>query len=163
MPVQAVTLDFYETLVHHRHGIGRGRRYGDYLSAVGLTSDPWEHRVLYDVFEFYDASYRPTLTEPAKSAFWIEFTRRLFERTGVSGRESTDPAGHAPAVRDIMGPHCLELFDESLDVLRELKESGFRLGVVSDWPKGLAHFCEELGLGRRGLGEARSTSLRSGA
>jgi putative hydrolase of the HAD superfamily len=57
-----------------------------------------------------------------------------------------DYAAHAPAIRDLMGPTAFALFDDSLDVLRQLTEAGLRLGIVSDWQKGLAHFCHELGL-----------------
>ena len=146
--MKAVTFNFYNTLVYHRAGIGRGRQYQEYLAACGFASDPWEHRVLYDVFEYYGASYSTTLSDKAKLSFWAEFTRRLFERTRVRAHGSIDYAKHAPAIRDIMGPNCFAVFAESLQVLLELKEAGFRLGVISDWQKGLAHFCEELGIGR---------------
>jgi len=39
------------------------------------------------------------------------------------------------------------LFGDSLQILRTLREAGFRLGVISDWQRGLAYFCEELGIG----------------
>ncbi len=146
--MRAVTFDFYNTLVYHRVGTGRGRQYRDYLAAAGLLSDPWEHKVLYEVFEYYGDSYSPTFTEEAKLSFWTEFTRRLFARTKVRARGPVDYAEHAPAIRGIMGPDCLAVFDESLGVLRELRETGLRLGVISDWQKGLAHFCHELGIGR---------------
>lgn len=146
--MRAVTFDFYNTLVYHRVGTGRGRQYQDYLAAAGLVSDPWEYQVLYDVFEYYGDSYSPALPEEAKLSFWIEFTRRLFVRTNVRARGLVDHVEHAPAIREIMGPDCLEVFDESLGVLRELRETGLRLGVISDWQKGLAYFCDELGIGR---------------
>ncbi len=144
--LRAVTFDFYNTLVYHRTGTGRGRQYQDYLIATGLTSDPWEHQVLYDVFDYYATSYNPTLSEDAKRSFWVEFTRRLFERTNVRPRDAMDYAQHAAAIRDLIGPNAFAVFDEALPVLRTLKEKGLRLGVISDWQKGLRHFCEELGL-----------------
>src|SRR6266436_6472478 len=49
MLFKAVTFDFYNTLVYQPAGIGRGRQYQNYLSAVELSSDPWQHQVLYDV------------------------------------------------------------------------------------------------------------------
>jgi FMN phosphatase YigB (HAD superfamily) len=144
--MRAVTFDFYNTLVKHRAGIGRGRSYRDYLAAAGLGSAPWEHQVLYDVFEYYAASYDPALTDEAKLSFWTEFTRQLFERTRVRASAPIDYAAHAPAVRDIMGPTAFTLFDDSLEVLGQLKQAGLRLGLISDWQKGLAHFCHALGL-----------------
>lgn len=147
MPFKAVTFDFYNTLVYHAAGIGRGKQYQNYLSAVGLSSDPWQHQVLCDVFDYYGSSYSPAFSDEAKLAFWTEFTRRLFERTNVRGSKAIDYAEHAPAIREIMGPNCFALFDDSLQVLHTLREAGFRLGVISDWQKGLAYFCEELGIG----------------
>jgi len=46
-----------------------------------------------------------------------------------------------------MGPNAFALFGDSLQILRMLREAGFRLGVISDWQRGLAYFCEELGIG----------------
>lgn len=145
--MRAVTFDFYNTLVYHRAGIGRGRQYQEYLSAAEMASDSWEHQVLYDVFEYYAASYSLALAEEAKLSFWAEFTCRLFERTNVRSRQAIDYAHHARAIRDIMGPNAFAVFDEVLPVLRALKENGLCLGVISDWQKGLRYFCEELGLG----------------
>ncbi len=146
-PLKAVTLDFYNTLVYHRAGVGRGRQYQNYLAAVGFTSDPWQHQMLYDVFEYYSSCYSPALTDEAKLSFWAEFTHVLFKRTNVRAPGAIDYTEHAQAIRDIMGPNCFAVFDECLQVLRELRTAGFRLGVVSDWQKGLAHFCQELGIG----------------
>ncbi len=143
--MKAVTFDFYNTLVHHR-GMGRGKEYQLYLDASDLTSGPWEHQVLYDVFEYYGSDYRPDLSAEDKLSFWTEFTRRLFERTRVRGRGSTDFRRHAPAIRDIMGPESFVLFDDVLDTLRALRRAAVRVGVVSDWQKGLLHFCAELGI-----------------
>ena len=147
MPFKAVTFDFYNTLVYHPAGIGRGRQYQNYLSAAGLSSDPWQHQVLYDVFDYYGSSYSPTFSDAAKLSFWTEFTRRLFERTNVRGSGAIDYAEHADAIRKIMGPKCFALFDDSFQILHSLREAGLRLGVISDWQKGLAYFCEELGIG----------------
>jgi len=147
MPFKAVTFDFYNTLVYHPAGIGRGRQYQNYLSAAGLSSDPWQHQVLYDVFDYYGSSYSPTFSDAAKLSFWTEFTRRLFERTNVRGSGAIDYAEHADAIREIMGPKCFALFDDSFQILHSLREAGLRLGVISDWQKGLSYFCEELGIG----------------
>jgi HAD superfamily hydrolase (TIGR01549 family) len=146
MAFKAVTFDFYNTLVYHRRGIGRGKQYQNYLSAVGLSFDPWQHQVLYDVFDYYGSSYSPAFSDGARLSFWTEFTRRLFERTNVRGSRSIDHAEHAQAIREIMGPNCFALFDDSLQTLRALRKAGFRLGVISDWQRGLTHFCEELGI-----------------
>jgi HAD superfamily hydrolase (TIGR01549 family) len=145
-PVKAVTLDFFDTLARHRHGRGRGELYQDYLRRHDLAAAPWEHEVTYDVFRFYAGAYSPRTSPDAKLAFWTEFTRRLFERTAVRGVTSRDFAAHAEAVRDIFGPNCFTLFDEVPAVLARLRSQGYRLGIISNWPAGLAHFCDELGI-----------------
>ena len=48
--VEAVSFDFYNTLVYHRSGRGRGRELVDYLTDQGFVPAPWQHQVLYDVF-----------------------------------------------------------------------------------------------------------------
>lgn len=146
-PVKAVTFDFYNTLVYHRVGVGRGQQFRNYLSAVGFTSDPWKHEVLYDAFEYYASSYSPALADEAKLSFWAEFARRVFERTNVSAPGPINPAEHAQAIRDIMGPNCFAVFDDVLPTLEQLKRAKLRLGVISDWQKGLTYFCQELGIG----------------
>ena len=54
---------------------------------------------------------------------------------------------HAHAIRGIVGPNCVALFDASLPVIRSVTETGLAIGVISDWQMGLAHFCDELGIG----------------
>lgn len=142
--MRAVTFDFYETLVRPRAGAGRGRRFREYLASVDLAAEPWEHQVLYDVFEFYGEAYCTDYGARRKDEFWIEFTRRLFERTGV--KATVNPASHAQAVRQIFGPEAFELFDDVLEVMQELRARGLKLAVISDWQAGLKPFCEELGL-----------------
>lgn len=148
MPFKAVTFDFYNTLAYHRRGVGRGKLYQSYLSAVGLNCDPWQHQVLDDVFDYYGASYSPAFSDEVRRSFWTEFTRRLFDRTNVRGSGAIDYCKHAHAIREIMGPNCFALFDDSFQILSALHVAGFRLGVISDWQSGLAHFCDELGIGR---------------
>ena len=46
-----------------------------------------------------------------------------------------------------MGPRAFALFDDVLPTLRDLLVWGLRLGVIPDWRRGLAHFCDALGIG----------------
>ncbi|MGQ9661532.1 MAG: HAD family hydrolase [Kiritimatiellia bacterium] len=141
--VKGLTLDFYQTLVRSRGGVSRGQLYHRYLAEQGLTAQPWEHQVLYDVFEFYGEAYHPCLPTAQKKAFWIEFTRRLFLRTGVS---DGSVERHAERIRDIFGSAHFELYPEVSDALENLRMRGLPLGIVSNWQKGLVHFCMELGI-----------------
>lgn len=67
--IGAVTLDFYDTLVYHRMGVGRGAALMQYLDEQGLKSDCWEHQVLYDVFEKHGVEYRPDLPGDEKGKY----------------------------------------------------------------------------------------------
>ena len=144
--IRGVTLDFYETLAYHATGRGRGASFVDYLASQELASAPWEHQVLYDVFEFYGEAYPEGPEREPRQRFWIEFTRRLFARMRVIGAGSERPETHAAAVRRLMGPESLRLFDDALPTLGWLRRQGIPAGVVSNWQCGLARFCRELGL-----------------
>ena len=144
--IKAITFDFYLTLAHPRGGRTRGEVFQEYLRRMGMKADPWEHKVNYDVFPFYGQAYHPDLSEEEKRAFWTEFTRRLFERTRVSGPVATDYARHAAAIRLMFGSQCLEPYEEVFEALAGLKRAGARLAIISNWPHGLGYFCRELGL-----------------
>ena len=144
--IKAVTFDFFETMIHSRRWEPRGKLYHAYLAAQNLRAEPWEHQVLYDVFEYYYDAYRITLTEEEKLAFWAEFCRHLFERTHVQGHHTSNYEVHADTIRDIFGPKHFELYPEVHNVLRALTDQGYRLAVISNWQKGLTPFCHELGI-----------------
>ena len=98
--VDAVTLDFYNTLVYHKEGSGRGAVLMDYLRAEGLESDPWEHQVLYDVFQHHREEYSASFTPEHKERYLVRLTERLFTRLNVLA-----PAGaeteHAAALWEV--------------------------------------------------------------
>lgn len=81
--IDAVTFDFYNTLVHHRHGSGRGAMVTEYLDAQGWDHDPWEHQVLYDVFENHDTDYAPDKSEEEKYDYYETVANLLFQRLNV--------------------------------------------------------------------------------
>ena len=83
-PIEAVTLDFYHTLVRHRSGEGgRGRELIAYLTSQGLTPDPWQHEMLYRIMEPHAREYSPDATEAAKRRYLAGMARRAFECLGV--------------------------------------------------------------------------------
>ena len=143
---RGITLDFYQTLVRHRTGQGRGLALMEYLTAAGLPSAAWEHRVLYDAFDYYGQEYRVDFSATEESAFWMQFTDRLFRRLQVGGGAPPPVGQHAEAVRDLMGPRSLALYEDVLPMLEWLRRSGFRMGIISNWQRGLSHFCRELGI-----------------
>jgi HAD superfamily hydrolase (TIGR01549 family) len=144
--VEVVSFDFYSTLAEHRTGLGRGRSLLNYLDGAGLPYDPWQHQVLYDVFEPHAREYAPSWGSDEKRTYRIQFARRLFKRLNVP-IDDPDAATHADSIWELLGPASLRLFPEVPDVLRSLRNAGFRIIVVSNWQCGLGHFCTELGIG----------------
>ncbi|HSL70980.1 MAG TPA: HAD family hydrolase [Longimicrobiales bacterium] len=142
--VEAVTLDFYNTLVFHR-GSGRGARLMEFLQAEGLASDPWEHQVLYDVFEPHAREYSPAHSSTEKHAYLSRLAERVFQRLNVRAAPGA-AAGHATTIWELIGPHSLTVFPDVRPALDRLTTAGYRLAVISNWQCGLAHFCTELGI-----------------
>ena len=149
MTLEAVSFDFFNTLVHHRRpGVGRGRELIEYLSSVGLKSDPWEHQALYDVMEPHTREYSPAHSEAERHGYLRRLAERVFRRLNVRA-EPLAAADHAHAIWDILGPSSLRVFPEVQRTLARLRSAGYRLAVVSNWQCGLGHFCTELGLGEQ--------------
>ncbi len=144
--IDAVTFDFYNTLVYHRQGRGRGALLMEYFKREGLQSDPWEHEVLYDVFEQHGSDYSPSQSEVEKQRYFLRLTNRLFQRLKVRAPDDA-VADHAASVWSVLGPSSLAVFPDVSNVLRVLRAARYRLAVVSNWQCGLRHFCTDLGFG----------------
>jgi FMN phosphatase YigB (HAD superfamily) len=144
--IQAVTFDWFGTLATHREKKGRGARFREYLAQHGLQSAPWDRRCLYEAFDYYADTYRPELSADEKLRVWRRFTEILFGLLQVKGETANRPDFHAPAIRDNFGPACFQLFDDVEPPLNALKQNGLRLGVISNWHRGLDSFCAEMNL-----------------
>jgi HAD superfamily hydrolase (TIGR01549 family) len=118
----------------------------EYLRDKGLASDPWEHQVLYDVFEQHGIEYVPEQSAEQKRLYFSRFAGRVFRRLNV--RVSAGAAAdHAADVWKLLGPASLAVFPEVSGVLGVLRTRGYRIALVSNWQCGLGHFCVELGVG----------------
>ena len=144
--IEAVSLDFYGTLVYPRTGQGRGAMLMEYLKEQELASDPWEHQVLYDVFGRHDQDYSPEASEEERRGYLVEFTRRLFARLGVVAPPGAAEL-HARAIWRLLGPASLAVFPDVTVALRVLADAGYPLVMISNWQCGLGHFSVELGFG----------------
>ena len=144
--IDAVCFDFYNTLVHHTNGRGRGAMLMDYLETAGLESDPWQHQVIYDVFNPIAEDY-PIDNDPEKMrAFQIRLAECVFRCLNIKGNEDS-PDDHAMHLWSILGPDSLVTFPETETVLKSIRSAGLRIAVVSNWHCGLIHFCNKLGIG----------------
>jgi len=143
---EAVTFDFFKTLVRPGAGRTRGEAYGDYLQTLGLPHASWEHRMLYDIFAYYRKAYHPSLAPDQKRLFWLEFTRRLFALTGVPFNRDGEIRAHVSAIEGIFSSDFLTVYDDVPAVLGSLRRRGLKLALLSNWPGGLDYYCEELGI-----------------
>jgi HAD superfamily hydrolase (TIGR01549 family) len=145
--VEAVAFDFFDTLVFHRDGRGRGRVLTEYLEARGLGPAPWVHEVLYDVFELHDGAYSPVAPLEERERYYAELAGRVFEKLRVSAA-SGDALRHSPALWEILGPRSFEVFPDALDALKKLYAMSIPMVIISNWQSGLRHYCHELGIAR---------------
>jgi putative hydrolase of the HAD superfamily len=142
--VEAVTLDFYDTLVFHREGQGRGRVLMDFLSEKGFSPGSWEHRILYDVFAGHSTAYA-SRDPVVRGRYHVGLAERVFRSLAIPAPRE-EAARWAEAIWRILGPDSLALFPDVHSALTDLKQRGLRLAVLSNWQDGLGHFCEALGL-----------------
>ena len=143
--VEAISFDFFNTLVFHRGGRGRGWHLMEYLEAQGLRSAPWQHGVLYDVFESHDTAYSPEAPQDKRDEYYAQLAQRVFERLKVRASDE-DASRHASSLWQILGPACFDVFPDALEALQTLRAEGYPLALISNWQCGLRHFCAELGL-----------------
>jgi len=145
--VDAISLDFYGTIVRSRTGRGRGAMLMAYLEEQGLASDPWEHQVLYDVFAGHRRDYPPDASDEKYRRYIVEFTRQLFTRLHVDALPGAAES-HAEAIWRLLGPEAFEVFPDVPGTLRALSQARYPLVVISNWQYGLSHFVRALGLGQ---------------
>lgn len=144
--IQAVTVDFFETLITHRRGRGRGRSLVDYLSGCGYTSpSQLQDGTLHRVFETQGTDHSHRLTGPERHRYLVRFASRVFDEIGV-GAGSDDLSRHAEAIWEILGPPAFDIYSDVRPTLRYLKSRGVGLAVISNWHRGLEHFVADLGL-----------------
>jgi len=111
---------------------------GGYVSAgerYGLALDPGRYEDARDA-AFVDLQRHPELDHDEE--IWIAFTERI-----VVGMGGTPPDSHACAV-EITGRWALhenfELYDDTLPVLRDVRERGLKIGLVSNSARDVREF-----------------------
>lgn len=144
--IDAVTFDFFNTLVRHRDGRGRGATSREYLRAHGFSADAWDNAVLDDVFALHGREFAPDAGAEQHGEFCVRMAGAFFRRMRIDAdREAI--ARHAPELWRILGPEAFAPFPDSRETLIELRAAGYRLAIVSNWHCGLAAFVAALGLG----------------
>ena len=143
--VEAITFDFFNTLIFHRDGRGRGQLLMEYLQVHGLRPLPWEHRILYDVFESHDTEYSPEAPR-TKGMSTMLYSHSVYSRDWRYRRLTRTCLDMPSRCGRSWVPPCFDVFPDALEALQTLKAEGYPLAVISNWQCGLRHFCAELGL-----------------
>jgi HAD superfamily hydrolase (TIGR01549 family) len=143
--VEAVTCDFFDTLVFHRGGSGRTRRLKEYFETQGFREPTWDDRSLYRVLERHGLDYSPSLSHVERRRYRKHLAVRVFAEAGLPITED-EPEFHADALWAALGPSAFDVFADAVPMLRSLRARGVRLAIVSNWHCGLAHYVAELSL-----------------
>jgi HAD superfamily hydrolase (TIGR01662 family) len=114
--------------------VSAGERYG-------LTLDPARYEDARDK-AYVDLQRHPELDHDEE--IWIAFTERI-----VLGMGGSEPASHECAV-EITGRWArhenFELYDDTLPVLRELRDRGIKIGLVSNSARDVREFARHHGI-----------------
>jgi FMN hydrolase / 5-amino-6-(5-phospho-D-ribitylamino)uracil phosphatase len=145
--IQAVTFDFFDTLVFHRGRSGRTRRLKEYLAAQGFQAPEWDDRSIYNVLDRHGTDYSPSLSHLERRRYLKHLAVRVFGEAGLPVTED-EAELHADAIWAVLGPSAFEVFADVVPTLRKLRQRGVRLAIISNWHCGLAHYVAELSLSR---------------
>lgn len=150
--VDAVTFDFFDTLVFHRNGRGRGHGLRQYLEGCGYDAPSWlnegvyrQDGAIYRILERHAHEYSPDLPDAERRRYLERVACRVFDEFEIR-ITTAEAALHAEPLWTILGPSSLALFRDVSSTLQSLREHGFRIAIISNWHCGLAHFVSELGL-----------------
>ena len=144
--VQAVFFDFYNTLVGFNPP--REEIHAAACQEMGLVVSPGDIRThLAPADEFY---HRESLRLPIagrsqaeQESFYTQYEQMILRAVGLEV-----PAEVALAVFRKVRQHGwrLHLYEDSLPVLRDLRQLGKVTGIVSNVDRDLAPYCQQLGL-----------------
>ena len=133
MSTRAVFFDVDFTLIHPGRTF-QGPGYADFCARHGVTVDPER---------FMDAVRAASSTLHAEGsaydpAVFIDYTCRIIEAMGGSG------PGVVGAAKDLYDawPACehFTLYEEVPDVLRELRDAGYTIGLITNTQRSLTEF-----------------------
>jgi HAD superfamily hydrolase (TIGR01662 family) len=138
-PIRVVFFDVDFTLIRPGPAF-QGQGYRDFCARHGVVVDPntFERAVIVasQALEVRDGQYDPKI--------FVDYTRRIIEAMGGRGPQVL------AAARDIYDEwascHHFSLYDEVPDVLRELHDDGYTIGLISNTQRSLAEFERHFGL-----------------
>lgn len=143
---RAVFLDAQGTLLQAHPAVSV--LYADVCRNYGRETSPAEiARAVGEIWAELKGSMNPFATydtsDEATRNWWDNFNSKLYWQLGMSGNLD----GFLGALWDTFGrPENWRLFPDAEEVLVELRDRGYRLGMVSNWDSRLINICDSLGI-----------------
>lgn len=147
--VKVIFFDVAGTLFHVKGSVGEiyvsyaekygFKRTGESVAAVKEAFKRAFHEAPPPVFAVSD----PTEIKQCEQLWWFDIVHNVFYRVGMFERfdDYFEEVFHA-----FDGPEHWKLYPETLGVLKELKEEGFELGVISNFDTRLFNVLRSLGI-----------------
>ncbi|HVL67283.1 MAG TPA: HAD family hydrolase [Vicinamibacterales bacterium] len=150
---RAVFFDVDFTLIHPGPTF-QGSGYHEFCARHGVAVDPTAfERAVVQASAYLDA--HPGVYDPE---IFVRYTTRIIEAMGGTG------PGVERAARDIYDEwaacHHFQLYEEVPEVLRSIRDTGVRIGLISNTQRCLATFAEHFEL--RGLFDVALSSSEHG-
>lgn len=146
-----VLLDAGETLIAPRESFGAV--YARVLASLGLVLPAEDLELgLRRCWADVNGSLPPGVDRYAaerggENAYWLRFVEGTLARTRNAGRDDELAARALSPLRDAFrDPASWVVFDDVVPALAELRESGARLAIVSNWDSNLPALLERLEL-----------------
>lgn len=147
--IKAIFFDAGGTLLYIHPSVGKV--YADVTREMGVElSDERIETRLHEIWEEYaptncvrEGDYRAS--DERDRNMWKEFLRRLYD--DLEPLQQLEFDEWFENVFDRFGePGTFQLYDESMETIRRLKQADRYVGVVSNWDSRLLSICEGLGI-----------------
>ncbi len=140
-PIKALFVDAGKTLFTERSP--RAAIYAQIAHEFGGSDDAAStqesmSRAFEELPKLIDGSFRFSLD------WFRSFNARVFEEQGVA--QVNWGRAHERAVAVFVDPATYRLFDEVPGFLKEVRERGLQIGIVSNWSERLPLLCQGLGI-----------------
>jgi len=146
--IKAVFFDWYNTLAQYEPP--REQLQSQALQEFGINASPreLERGLLIADRNYFEESARSPIRERSteeQSLFYIQYQKTVLSEVGVNLSEEL-LLKLMDKLQQLYRGLTFALFDDVLSTLKELKEQGFTLGLLTNLPSGIDTICENLGV-----------------
>ncbi|MCC6500260.1 MAG: HAD family hydrolase [Anaerolineales bacterium] len=150
MPSNGIKAIFFDLDGTLRHNVpGGGEIFSDHVRSLGIqiTDDDYSHGMRWEFLYWANSpDLVADLQKYENEKFWVNYSQRRLAALGVSPRQSKALAPKVSAyMREFYAPQSV-VPDDAQKVLRELKERGYLMAVVSNRDRPFAEELESHGI-----------------